>query len=503
MNLSQNNSAFAGRKDLLKILICILIAFAIYYPLFYSEYLYTDESVQLWLYKQESSFQMFATQGRYVTEELFQWLFSKAHSVHDIIFIRLFSFFGWIVCIPMWYFIIKNVVIKEKLPHQLIFFSVLYIVCMPSFTIYVSWASCMEQFIANTAGLISGFFLYTFLKNEKKKISVSVLFVTASVLFGIISTFTYQNGFGCFLLPFLMNLISKPKNYRIIFYGIVAYLLIYIVYYLLFRYSLSINNIRAVDRTAITLNIFPKVRFFIRPLGTAFHFTLLFNESSIPGFVIYAITLFAWAITEFYQSAMLPVIKRLTWFTLTIIMLALVYLPSLVVKENYFSNRTLFALNMAVFFLVINTLLKAVKKNETKTTIVIVLSFLFVLNARINFTQQFLNPVKNEYNEVRAYTEKNYNPHIDTVYFIRPEENFFVKKYGVTRSWDEFGVPSTFFDWVPEFFVKQVVFEKTGDRKIAEKLTIKSWPGKKEFLEASPPLSQRVLVIDTEEIMNH
>ncbi len=503
MNLSQNNNAFAGRKDLLKILICVLIAFAIYYPLFYSEYLYTDESVQLWLYKQGSPFQMFITQGRYVSEKLFQWLFSKAHTVHDVIFIRLFSFFGWIVCIPIWYFIIKKVVLKEKLPHQLIFFSVLYIVCMPSFTIYVSWASCMEQFIANTAGLISGFFLYTFLKNEKKKIGTSVLFITASVSFGIISTFTYQNGFGCFLVPFLLNLISKPKDYKTIFYGIMAYLLIYVIYYYLFKYSLSINNIRAVDRTAITFNLLPKVRFFIRPLGTAFHFTLLFNESSIAGFAIYAITIFAWAITEYYQSAMLPVIKRFIWFTMAIIMLALVYLPSLVVKENYFSNRTLFALNMGVLFLVFNTLFQIIKKNETKTTIIIALSFLFVLNARINFTQEFLNPVKTEYKQVRAYIEKNYNPLVDTIYFIRPEENFFVKKYNITRSWDEFGVPSTFFDWVPEFFVKQVVLEKTGNRKLAEKLTVKSWPGKREFLDSSSQLSKHTLIVDTEESMSH
>ena len=502
MNLSQNNNAFAGRKDLINILVCILIVFAIYYPLFYSEYLYTDEAVQLWLYKHGSPFQMFVTQGRYVTEKLFQWLFSKAHTVHDIIFIRLFSFFGWIVCIPIWYFIIKKVVLKEKLPHQLIFFSVLYIVCVPSFTIYVSWASCMEQFIANTTGLISGFIFYTFLKNEKKKTGPSVLLVSAALLFGTISTFTYQNGFGCFLLPFIISLVSKPKNHKLIFFGIAAYLIIYVVYYLLFKFSLSVNNIQAVDRTRITFNPFPKVRFFIRPLGSAFHFTLLFNESSVTGFVIYAITFGAWAIAEYNQSNLRPFTKQLQWFILAIITLVLVYLPSLVVRENYFSNRTLFALNMAVFFLVMNTLLKAVKKNEIRTTIVMVLSFLFVLNARVNFMGEFLKPVKNEYARVSTYVDKNFNSQIDTVYFIRPGEDFFEKKFGATRSWDEFGVPSTFFDWVPEFFVKQLVFEKTGDRKLAEKLTIKSWLSKKEFLDSSSQLSKHTLIIDIEEIMN-
>ena len=131
-----------------------------------------------------------------------------------------------------------------------------------------------------------------------------------------------------------------------------------------------------------------------------------------------------------------------------------------------------------------------------------VLSFLFVLNARVNFMGEFLKPVKNEYARVSTYVDKNFNSQIDTVYFIRPGEDFFEKKFGATRSWDEFGVPSTFFDWVPEFFVKQLVFEKTGDRKLAEKLTIKSWLSKKEFLDSSSQLSKHTLIIDIEEIMN-
>lgn len=129
-------------------------------------------------------------------------------------------------------------------------------------------------------------------------------------------------------------------------------------------------------------------------------------------------------------------------------------------------------------------------------------SCLFVLNAWYNFNKQFLIPIKEEYKQVRTFIENNYNPGINTVYFIRPEEDLFVRKYEITRSWDEFGVPSTFFDWVPEFFVKQVVFEKTGDRKIAEKLIIEHWLGKAAFLEAAPQLSENIMLIDTEEIMS-
>jgi hypothetical protein len=103
---------------------------------------------------------------------------------------------------------------------------------------------------------------------------------------------------------------------------------------------------------------------------------------------------------------------------------------------------------------------------------------------------------------VRAFIDKNYKPDINTIYFIQPHEEFFVKRYGITRSWDEFGVPSTFFNWVPEFFVKQVIVEKTGNHETAEKMITKQWPGEKEFRESALPLSQNIMLVDVEDILN-
>jgi hypothetical protein len=313
--------------------------------------------------------------------------------------------------------------------------------------------------------------------------------------------FTYQNGFGCFLLPFLLHLIAKPKDFKLIFIGIAVCLFIYVIYYFLFTLSLRFNHIEAISRTKISINVFSKIRFFFRPLATAFHFTYLFNEKSIIGFIVYLIIFFTWTIIDFYQFITLPVANRLKIFALTILMLILIYLPTLIVKENYFPNRTLLALDMGVFFLVSQTLLARIKKYKSKVIFVTVVSFLFVLNGWYNFTKQFLNPVKNEYTQVRAFIENNYKPDVNSIYFIQPHEDFFVRTYHITRSWDEFGVPSTFFDWVPEFFVKQVVFEKTGSRQTAEKLIIKHWLGKETFLNSNPPLSKDVLLIDVEEII--
>ena len=492
-----------NRKDYLNISVLVFIAIAIFYPIFYTEYSYTDDWFALWQHESGKGIHVLIPYGRYLTDILTNWLYSygNASAVHDLVFIRLFSFFGWILCIPVWYLITKKIVSRENLPHQLILFSTLYIICTPPFTIYVGWASCFEQFIANTAGLLSGYILYSSIKYQNDRITISFLAAALSILFGVVSLFTYQNGFGCFLIPFALHLIKAPQSFRRVFIGIGFYLFTYVVYYLLFKYSLKANHIEAGGRTNIGVDVFPKLKFFFsRPLATAFHFTYLVNEKSIVGFVFYVFIFLGWLIADFYRYRFLPIAKHLKIIALVLSMLVLVYLPSLIVKETYSSNRTLFSLDMVVFFLTANTLLNILKNHKRQVVAVSAFSVLFVINAWYNFNKQFLEPIEKEYRQVRAFIEQSYNPNINTVYFVQPHEDFFVKKYRITRSWDEFGMPSTFPDWVPEFFVKQVIFEKTGDHRVAEKMIIKQWSDKKQFSDSSH-LSQNTIMIDVEEIM--
>src|ERR1043166_8799971 len=313
MSLIQNKNAFLNRKDAVSIFFCILIACAIFHSLFYTEYLYTDDWVALWQYK-KAGFHGLISYGRYLTDVLTSWLYSitGANTVHDLIFIRLFSFLGWILCLPIWYFIIKKAVIREKLPRQLVFFSILYLICTPPFSIYAGWASCLEQFIAQTSGLISGYILYSSIKYKNERIHIPFISIGSAVVFGIISLFTYQNGFGCFFLPFLLHLIAKPKSFRILFIGIAICLLIYVIYYFAFRYSLKITGTGTAYRTKISIDIFPKIRFFFgRALAIPFHFTYLFNEKDLAGSFVYLLIFITWLIFDFYQNRILPLANRL------------------------------------------------------------------------------------------------------------------------------------------------------------------------------------------------
>ena len=490
-----------NRNDVYGILFLWITLLVVFFPVFNSVYVYTDEAVQLWLYRRGSGYQMFGAGGRWLSEKLFQWLFGSIHTIREISYLRWFSLAGWMLSVPVWYYVLTRVVTREGLPKSLVFISMVYLITMPPMTIYIGWAAVMELFIANTSGVLSGYILYNALAHSKRGMQLIPALI-GSVMIGCISLFTYQNGFGCFLLPFLLHVMARTRLSKTTLWAIAVYFFIYAFYYFLFRVQLAITHTTITERSALHFNVLNKLLFlFTRPLNSAFHFTWLFNEKSIPGLVIYAVLFGTWIVVSFFQRNSFTVGERCKYFATVFCFFGLLYLPSLVVKENYASNRTLFALNMAVFFLVAQTIYIAGRRTFANRYGIAVLSLLFILNAVYNFSREFLMPVTNEYTRLSGFVNDHYNKNTDTVYFIRPQEDFYEKKYGITRSWDEFGVPSTFFEWTPEFLVKQIVFEKTGDRSIAEKIVVRNWLGEDAYRKDAVPVGPHVLVIDAARII--
>jgi hypothetical protein len=492
-----------NRKDLLILAALLGVAALIYYPIFTATYLYTDEAVQLWFYKKGSGFHMFIEQGRYITDQLFQVLFGNADKVKDVTLIRLFSFGGWLICIPAWYAMLKKIVVMEELPAFIVPFAVLYLICTPVFCISIGWASCLELFLANTAGLASGYLFYRAVVSESPRRGGFYALIAGAMMLGLFSLFTYQNGFGCFLLPFLMRLLAEPRKGRTVLAGVVGYLIISALYFCAFKLSIASLNAEAGSRTALHLDPFSKLKFFFaRPLTTGFHFTFLVNEKSRPGILISMFLL--WITLMGYRERL----KGWAWqkqtgqIVVILALLLLIYLPSLIVRESYSSNRTLLALDMAVFLFFMTTMIPMFRTIWMQRAVCLVLSAAFAVNAWYNFRFQFLHPAVREYNALRSVISSNYRATTDTVFFIRPAEDLLVREKGLTRSWDEFGVPLTFFEWVPAPLVRQVVYEVSGNRELAGKLVILTWPGVKEYHASGMRPGPGTLVIEAEAVGN-
>ncbi len=192
----------------------IAIALLLFYPIFYVHYFYTDEVLQLWNYRKGSGFAMFVVQGRYITDILFRFLYSHIETIRQLNGLRIFSLISWICCLPVWYTIIDKVCRKEGLSSLIPFFSVLYLITSVPFTVGVQWAACMELSIANTAGLLSGYILYVHIRLVNDRVTAPNRGIVLAMLPGLVSLFTYQNGFGCFLLPFFLQGLAQKRAPR-------------------------------------------------------------------------------------------------------------------------------------------------------------------------------------------------------------------------------------------------------------------------------------------------
>lgn len=492
------------RKDFYILAFLYLVVLLIFFPLFYTEYVYTDEAVQLWYYRPGSDFKMFSIQGRWITEQLIGRSFDAANSIGDITYIRIFSLAMWLVFIPIWYIVMKRVTAKGAGYEYLPLFTCLYLVTSMPFSISVQWASCLELPLANTAGLLSGAILYLGIRDKEKWLQVPVGAALGALVAGFISLSCYQSSFACYLIPFLFHYISAytTQKDKVLIKGLAFCFLMYVFYFLMFKVYLAINHIPGDSRTGLGFNVIRKLGFFItQPLKQAFMFNVVVNRDNNIARIVCLLLFAGWVLLAFNRFGKKNRMTAVKYLAAASLVFLVSYAPSMVVKENYASNRTLFAIDLCVWVVCAEMLLYVIKKDTYRKAIGYGVAVFLVILGWYNFNKQFLMPIREEYNDVRNYVFQHYNSNITTVYFIQPGEDAFEKKYNLQTSMDEFGVPSTFFIWVPESFVKLLVLEKTGSREIAGKLNVKWWNSEQSFKASGEQVTGNTLVVNVPQIL--
>lgn len=171
-------------------------------------------------------------------------------------------------------------------------------------------------------------------------------------------------------------------------------------------------------------------------------------------------------------------------------------------KENFASYRTLYPLQLAVFWLMINQAAYFIKKNRAKQLIAGAFTTLLLITGFYNYNFQFVRPLKKEYGNFRTYLESRIPTLPDTVYFIRADKKLFTSLYSIRSTGDEFGSPSTTRDWVPEPLIRQIVMEKTGNRKKAEKIKVIQFSNNEEFEKYKAAVPSPAFVIDMKSIIS-
>jgi hypothetical protein len=348
----------------------------------------------------------------------------------------------------------------------------------------------MELFVANTCGLLAGYFVYRYGRRGW----------LPALLFGLISLFFYQNGFGCYLLPFFLQIVARQKIDRKMIAPLVVYFAIYLIYFLLIKGMMQmVLHSSVTDRALLLDNPVKKVAYlFGRTFPQAFCFNAVVYERSMVGLISFG--LFSGVCLWLNYRA----VKKSSFLVYALLVFAcfvLIYLPSMVIEENYASNRTLLGLDMAVFFWVFITLVRGLGKQRLLPTLLTVAGCLLVLTSLNNFRIIFLRPAADEYSSIKTFIDQNYKPGITSIDYIRTSEDQVRNKYRVQCSWDEYGMSSSYFAWVPEFLTRQLVFELTDNRTTAEKLTIRVWADRSAFQASGHQVREGSLVIDAPAIL--
>ena len=493
------------RKDFYAIGILYLAMLLIFYPLFYTDYIFTDEAEQIWGMKPGTGFIMFLDDGRALTEWMLYPLFSAIDSIHDITYMRIISLVGWMICLPVWYWVFKRMVSNKPEYAYLPFFSSLYMVTSLPFLVSVQWAACMQFFVAETCGLLAGVVLYNGIRLIDNKMRISVAPVAVALLLGVATMFFYQSAVGCFMIPFLLHFINPnttQKN-KVLITSLAFYMLVYGVYYILYRISLQVYHIPSINRNTIHIDVVDKIKwFFARPLERSFRFSILTHEDSILSKWYFGLMLIGWTLLAFIRFGKANRLQAVTYLAATMGVFFISYLPNMIVKEDFASNRTMFALNICVWLVCAEMFLHFVKDKLVMRVAITAIGLIFVFSARNNFNNVFLYPASQQTAILKNYIQQHYHPGIRSVHFIRPSEDFVANKYQVYQSMDEFAIPITFAYWVPDPLCRQLVYEKTHNRKEAEQLEIKGWPDAASYARSGATVDSTVLVVDVQAITN-
>lgn len=491
-------------KPFMALTISLIILIFLYLPIFYTNYAYLDEIHQLWNNQDNSNYNMFFVQGRWLSGIFFNTIFARINNISDLKITRIISFFLWFLFLVEYFRIGKKWQYLIGFEPILLNLSGIYIACSISVAIYLGWGSCFEVGLATLLGLWSGHLFFEQFMLYKNWTSISKLSISLGIIAGVCCLFMYQISFGTFFIPFVLYLIHKKTNanYKILFLGFSAYFVTTIIYYFLFLLSLKIAAVPASPRTSFSFDIVGKLGFFFGyPLAQAFSFNFLYNVHTILSQAFPIVMMVCWVLI-FWKKDKNTINKKISFLLFFIGLCMLIYLPLLISKENFASYRTMFALNFVATFALLETAIRLLQTNKNKNIFALIISCCFVIIAYRNFRFNFIVPLTKEYNSITSFFNKNYNPDADSIFILRPPENIFYTLHGVTSFNDEFGIASTFKDWTPEPLIKELIFEKTNNRNLASKVSILQFTEKSKFQEAIKNNKGHALSFDFSSILN-
>lgn len=482
--------------------IILISSLLIYHAVFTADYFFLDESFELWHRTSNRNYIVFASSGRLFTGIIFQKFISSIDTVAQLKILRATSLFGWVATSMLLYLFSKNWITKLGLDIRLPFVMGFLCICSTAATINIGWASCFTFFLGFIVALFAAQILFNELTKEGKEKKPRLLALLSVLALGVTSLLIYQNMFGVFLLPFILWWISPYQNNKKnrIFFAIAIYVMVYVVYFLVFKYYVRLLQIPVTDRAELIFNPVQKTAFFFStPFSQAWSLNHLVNAHNLISQVFPLVVFIIWVVLYHKQTGN-KIVSTFLGLMVILAFLFLSYLPSIAASLNYSPYRTMAALSICAGTLFASSVLTSLKSENQKLIFIAGLLAFSLFFGYTNFNTRFVTPQREEFRKAIAQPFwDSYNGE-DTVIFIRPSASLFKELYGITSYKDEFGVPGTFRDWVPDYWTRQLIYERTSMEK-ANKAVILQFRDEQHFRDSLGNSIRQPLIIDMNKII--
>ncbi|MFS4482219.1 hypothetical protein ACKGJY_04330 [Hyunsoonleella sp. 2307UL5-6] len=416
----------------------------------FSDYIFLDATEYIWTANKISNFKdEFIQGGRPLLGIYCEFIYGTlCNTISDLKWARLFSLLWSIIfSTQVFYFLRKH---KLYIYESAIF--ALLILTLPSFSVYFSWSATSEIPFLLSINFFAGVILLKNLKTEQHKLQNYIF----PLIITVFSLCIYQSAITAFLIPIVFYfIITNRFTHKNIVIILLFMLIAMVLYFIIFKYLLYVNEIKPSTRTELDLLELPKklIIFYLREIRVLIQGSGLLVASTL-FFIVGAIGFFGFIYNLYIRNGKNK--NTYIFICYIILVLPLSYLPNLLSGQNYFCSRAIAPTAILVLFyqfLFFRDSSITYKKFK-KLSLILALSVLILSVVNLNY---YITGIQvKEYTALKRVFLKTPVKR-NSIVIIQPNNNFLQNNNFYSNKFaDEFGSITSPRSWGPANLFKQV-----------------------------------------------
>lgn len=438
--------------------IIIIVSGLLLYSGIIKTYAFTD-AYEFLLNAKESNFtNVFIQGGRPVSALVMKLSYLCFDTVESLKFLRVFSL---LISLGFSLYLFEYLK-REGFSVIESLFLALIVLLSPAISIKILWSVLwIMPFV-----LFLSFQCGVFLLRYQQKGFIKDLII--AIILGQVVLLTYQPIFTFSLIPLFINWL-KYKDFKFLLKPGLVHLSLYVLYFIIFKLSLSVIDIPELERTNISLNIGERIQwFFSGPVLKSFTWSVFFLPNGLR-WIFRGIMLAAILLILFRGFKMQMKSGAISTLMLVLFLIGS-YVPNIISSDSWMSYRTMDALLLIPILFIWFAISNSDLGRKVKTSIFSLFLILSFYMAFINVNNGFVDLQVAEYKAVNEKIE-TLSENVDTLIFIPPPLKLIKDQKLLKRViTDEFGRLSSSSIWVAEPMLRLILRSNNKSEHVSVKI---------------------------------